>query len=1183
MTTNNTTWIKGRIRLDDDRDDTAVNTVGGGLDEAIANVTVQLINKNGHVVATTKTGHDGKYQFDVPAGTYAVRVPELDGLELADKGVGHRANLDSDINPDTGRSDFFHADKGETTTLDVSYKPDRDDDDDDDDDDNDGGNTQAWIKGRISFDDDKDDTELNTEGNGKFDGGLDGRVVLLRDKDGKEVARDTTNHNGDYQFDVPAGTYFVDFPDVNGLVFARKDVGDIRFDSDADENGNSDLFTIKDGQTFKEIDASYQHAADQVGWIKGRISFDDDKDDTEINTEGGADFDSGLGGRVVILRNADGTEAARTTTNDNGEYQFDVPSGRYFVDFPDVNGLVFADADVGDPRFDSDANPDGNSDVFDIAGGQTIMDLDASYQHAAPQVAWIKGRLSLDDDNDDTEVNTVGGGLDEGIAGREIVLRDAATGDVVGRTTTDANGMYQFDVPGGTYFVDFPEIDGLAFATQNVGPEETDSDSDQNGNSEVFTVAAGDTVMDLDVSYQDATGMLMGRVTFDDDNDNTEVNSVGGGLDEGLEGITVELLDTDGNVVDTTTTDDTGKYKFTVDAGTYAVRFPEIDGLRLADTGVGPEDVDSDANATFVTDAVVVNAGETTNDVDVSYQFNDVDAVDDTGFMTNQGVAAQFDVLNNDTDAQGDGFRVTDVTDGANGTGQILDNGNVAYFPNPGFSGEDTFTYTITDDLGATDTATVTITVKPENSTDAIDDDSTGDFGETQVIDVLKNDTDPEDDAQTIIETTDGANGTVEIVNGKVEYTPNDGFSGEDTFTYTIQDENGATDTATVTVVVGPENTTDARNDESNGDFGETQVIDVLANDTDAEGDDQTIIEATDGANGTVAIVDGKVEYTPNDGFSGQDTFTYTIQDENGATDTASVTVNVGDQPIAIIAGNLSNDVDFDDTEAGNIFGFENQTVRLLDENGNVLQETTTGPLGEYSFTTVEGNYIVEFPEIDGFIFADKDVGGDPTVDSDPIPGNDGRTNVFFATGTVQANIDASYQFNDVDAVDDAQDVDRNTPTEIDVLANDTDDQGDAFTVTDVTDGANGTVVILDNGNVQYTPDDGFVGEDTFTYTITDDNGATDTATVTVNVGGDNATDAVDDTSTGEFGEMQVIDVLANDSDAEGDDQTITAVTQGANGTVAIVDGQVTYTPNAGFAGEDTFTYTITDEDGATD
>ncbi|MEO1425146.1 MAG: Ig-like domain-containing protein, partial [Pseudomonadota bacterium] len=78
-------------------------------------------------------------------------------------------------------------------------------------------------------------------------------------------------------------------------------------------------------------------------------------------------------------------------------------------------------------------------------------------------------------------------------------------------------------------------------------------------------------------------------------------------------------------------------------------------------------------------------------------------------------------------------------------------------------------------------------------------------------------------------------------------------------------------------------------------------------------------------------------------------------------------------------------------------------------------------------------------------------------------------------------------------------------------------------------------------------------------------------------------TDAVDDTSTGDFGEVQTIDVLDNDTDAEGDDQTITAVTQGANGTVAIVDGQVTYTPNDGFSGEDTFTYTITDEDGATD
>ncbi|MEL6505966.1 MAG: Ig-like domain-containing protein, partial [Pseudomonadota bacterium] len=195
------------------------------------------------------------------------------------------------------------------------------------------------------------------------------------------------------------------------------------------------------------------------------------------------------------------------------------------------------------------------------------------------------------------------------------------------------------------------------------------------------------------------------------------------------------------------------------------------------------------------------------------------------------------------------------------------------------------------------------------NTTDAIDDTSAGDFGQEQIIDVLGNDTDPEGDDQTITDVTDGANGTTEIVNGQVVYTPNDGFSGEDTFTYTIEDEDGATDTATVTVTAGPApNTTDAVDDTSTGDAGEVQTIDVLANDSDAEGDDQTITAVTQGDNGTVAIVDGQITSTPNDGFIGEDTFTYTVTDDDGATDTATVTVTVTDPN----AGNNPPDADSD-------------------------------------------------------------------------------------------------------------------------------------------------------------------------------------------------------------------------------------------------------------------------------
>ena len=158
------------------------------------------------------------------------------------------------------------------------------------------------------------------------------------------------------------------------------------------------------------------------------------------------------------------------------------------------------------------------------------------------------------------------------------------------------------------------------------------------------------------------------------------------------------------------------------------------------------------------------------------------------------------------------------------------------------------------------------------------------------------------------------------------------------------------------------------------------------------------------------------------------------------------------------------------------------------------------------------------------------------------------------------------------------------------VLANDTDpDPADTRTITAVTQGANGGTVAITGTGVSYTPAANFAGTDTFTYTITDAAGATDTATVTVTVTNVNndAPDAVNDTATvAEDSGATPITVLANDTDPDpADTRTITAITQPANGTVAITGGGtgLTYTPAANFAGTNTFTYTITDAAGATD
>ena len=155
----------------------------------------------------------------------------------------------------------------------------------------------------------------------------------------------------------------------------------------------------------------------------------------------------------------------------------------------------------------------------------------------------------------------------------------------------------------------------------------------------------------------------------------------------------------------------------------------------------------------------------------------------------------------------------------------------------------------------------------------------------------------------------------------------------------------------------------------------------------------------------------------------------------------------------------------------------------------------------------------------------------------------------------------------------------------IDVLSNDDDVDGDALTVDSVTQPGNGSVVINADETVAYTPAGNFNGSDSFDYTVSDGQGGTDTASVTVGVTAVNDAPAatVDSASTSE--DLAVtIDVLSNDDDVDGDTLTVDSVTQPGNGSVVInADKTVAYTPASNFNGTDSFDYTVADGQGGTD
>jgi VCBS repeat-containing protein len=168
------------------------------------------------------------------------------------------------------------------------------------------------------------------------------------------------------------------------------------------------------------------------------------------------------------------------------------------------------------------------------------------------------------------------------------------------------------------------------------------------------------------------------------------------------------------------------------------------------------------------------------------------------------------------------------------------------------------------------------------------------------------------------------------------------------------------------------------------------------------------------------------------------------------------------------------------------------------------------------------------------------------------------------------------------DAVDDSATTAEDTPAVINVLANDTDPDGDPLTVSTVGTPAHGSAVINGNGTVTYTPAANYNGTDQFTYTVSDGYGASDTATVTVTVTPVNDPPVArnDAYTTAEDTPLVVgaPGVLGNDTDVDGDPLTAKLVSGPSHGTLTFnADGSFTYTPAADFNGTDSFVYRAND------
>jgi CSLREA domain-containing protein len=556
----------------------------------------------------------------------------------------------------------------------------------------------------------------------------------------------------------------------------------------------------------------------------------------------------------------------------------------------------------------------------------------------------------------------------------------------------------------------------------------------------------------------------------------------------------------------------------------------------------------SDTVTYTVTDGVLTDIGTVTVTVT---PVNDPPAAGDDAASTAEDTAVGVDVLSNDSDVDGDPLTVDAVTQGANGT-VATDGATVTYTPDPDWSGTDSFAYTVTDGV-LSDTATVTVAVGPVNDPPVAGDDAASAAEDTAVVvDVLANDSDVDGDSLSVQSVTQGSHGLVATDGVTVTYTPDPDWHGTDTFSYTVSD-GSLTDTALVAVTVTPVNDPPAAVDDAVTTAEDTPVTEtVLANDTDVDGDPLTVDAVTQGEHGTVSTDGASVTYTPDPDWNGTDTFSYTVSD-GVLSDTATVTVTVTPVNDLPVAADDSASTAEDAAVAVDVLTNDSD----VDGDPLTVESVTQGSHG---LVATDGATVTYTPDVDWH--------GTDTFSYTVTDGT--ATDIGTVTVTVTP-------VNDPPAVvDDAITTVEDTPVTLSVLGNDADVDGDPLTVDAVTQGSHGSVA-TDGVTVTYTPDPDWNGTDTFSYTVTDGT-ATDTATVTVAVGPVNDPPvAVDDAASTAEDAAVGVDVLANDSDVDGDSLTVESVTQGAHGSVTTDGATVTYTPDPDWSGTDTFSYTVTD------
>ena len=479
-------------------------------EDPFKDITVELVGADGNVVATMTTDADGNYSFaDLDAATYTVKVTK----------AGELAELTQTEDPDGTKDNAsgaitLNADNPVRENINFGYIK------------------KHAISGKVYLDHNRDKTK-NT---GDVD--VPGVTVNLLGKDGNVVGTTTTDKDGNYSFTgLNDGTYTVQV-DKTGKLADKEQTEDPS--GKADSRSQVITFTRPDPDVTN-VNFGYTG----LYTVSGTVYYDKDRSETLNNSE------PGFNGITVNLLGEDGSVVATTTTKADGTYSFSkLPAGKYTV-------KVVKDGDLTDleQTEDPDATKDSTSGVVQVNHDNPSVE-NVNFGYVANNT--IKGTVYRDDNRDKT-IN----GDEPGLERVSVQLLDE-NGKVIQTLDTDADGNYAFQhLPDGKYTVKVVRSSSIKDYDQTEDPDATIDDT-----SAVYTMGPENSLQEkVNFGYVPDYS-IAGRVYRDSDKSGSYTDG-----EETFSGVTVDLLDKDGNVVATTTTDKDGNYSFEkLPAGTYRVK-----------------------------------------------------------------------------------------------------------------------------------------------------------------------------------------------------------------------------------------------------------------------------------------------------------------------------------------------------------------------------------------------------------------------------------------------------------------------------------------------------------------------------------------------------------------------------------------------------------------------------------